>query len=536
MAHMAAPTKYAEGPIRLFTSPRPSTVVKTPLSILDATCARFSDTSAVWLFEAPSSGKVDDAFVAKLKTSFIETLNAFPQWAGQLHWAPFREGGHHTERFNRSMVTYGSEADPGVEWTVVRHDYEITSFALKTAESFSSEGLWDAGDAFPQRDLVSPTRLALYNLRDFQGIPAMSVQISLFSCGGYGVGVRLAHQLGDAQSMMVFMHKWAANSRTIFTGGQPSQSLFDEPVFDPQQLDSRAAGDIDGEAADETIAETARTLPLHRFSWWDTDEPGYSPWLVASSKNSIPPAEVLAKTNVSPSTLAPWKTWDLARPVSWGLVHFTGDELLGLQRAAREGIPESAVLSRTDALMAYLFRTITRARSRVHVGDRDEPVYLNVSIDCRRRVARPLPETFLGSPLLMTHIGAASPAVCEATLGDLALRLRNTLTAFTPDGLAAVLHDAAHEVSPQRLWLGFMGSRHLIATSWQRLRAYDVDFEGGGKGPAYVHPVMEKCDGIVVVADSLVRNGGVDASLYLDAEAWVHFKEELSRKSESIAG
>jgi hypothetical protein len=579
-ALMASTAISTREPIRLFPSPRLSTVIKTPLSILDATCARFSDTGAVWLYEAPTNDHVNEEFVEKLKDSFVETLNAFPQWAGQLHWAPFRENGHHTERFNRSMLTYGSETDPGVQWTVVRHDYTIASFAPSGAASFSS-GLWDAGDAFPQKDLISPDRLALYNLKDFNDRPAMSVQINAFACGGYGVGVKLAHQIADAQSMMVFMHKWAANARALFTGASssaPSPSLFDEPVFDPQQLDARAAGDIDGEAADAEITPAARALPLHRFSWWDVGAPGYSPWLVASSQNCIPPAEVLAKTTVSPSTVAPWHTWDLARPVSWGLVHFTGEELLGLQRAAREeagasslqgggggGAAAAATISRTDALMAHLFQSITRARSRLarynHSTDGKEMVYLNVSIDCRRRVARPLPETFLGSPLLMTHIGAPasallgkrppqrrSAAVAEKhvnedqkevqeeedsamALGDLALELRRTLTGFTPDKLAAVLHDAAYEVSPQRLWLGFMGTRHLIATSWQRLRAYEVDFEGrgGSKRPVYVHPIMERCDGTLVIADSMIQDGGVDVAVYLDKEAWGYLKDELGQ-------
>ncbi|KAK6071356.1 transferase family protein [Seiridium cupressi] len=508
-------------PIRLFPSPRLSNITSTPLSILDATCARFSDTSAIWFFNAPASGKVDDVFVEKLKTSFITTLNTFPQWAGQLHWAPFRAGSQHTERFNRSMITYGSDADPGVEWNVVQHAYSIASIA-PSGDALSS-GIWD-GAAFPQKQLISPNRVALSNLKEFEGIPGMMIQINLFSCGGYGIGLKLAHQLADASSMMVFVHQWAANSRSIFTA-QPSSSLFDGPVFDPPRLDSRAEGDIDGETVDEEVAKTAREMPLHRFSWWDTEEPGYSPWLVASSKNSIPSDDVLSKTKVSPSTVAPWKTWDLTRLVSWGMLHLTGDELIKLQQVARIGAPEGSIISRTDALMAYMFRLITRARAYTQ-ADNDE-VFLNISIDARRRVSPPLPETFLGSPLLLTHIKGLASAVRDANLGELAIQVRETLMLFSPDKLAAILHDAAYEVSPQRLWLGFVGTLHIIATSWQRLRSYEVDFAGTGIRPAYVHSVMEMCDGTLVVLDPVVPDGGIDVAVYLDTEALGHFKQEF---------
>jgi hypothetical protein len=153
---------------------------------------------------------------------------------------------------------------------------------------------------------------------------------------------------------------------------------------------------------------------------------------------------------------------------------------------------------------------------------------MSVSLDARRRVSPPLPDTFIGSPLLMTHIKGSAASVRDASISELALDLRQTMKAFTPDKMAAVLHDAAFEVSPQRLWLGFMGTLHLIVTSWQRLRLYEVDFEGDGVRPRYVHSVMQKVDGIVVVSDASVMGNGVDVALYLDSEAMEHLQEELA--------
>lgn len=451
------------------------------------------------------------------------------------------------------MVTYGSEADPGVQWDVVHHDFTVESIVpAHTDMAAGASSFWN-GDAFPQDKLLAPGKAALFNLKDFQGLPGMLVRISLFTCGGYAVGIRLAHPLADAVSLLTFVHGWAARSRSA-SSATPSSSLFGAPVFDPAALDARAAGDINAAEAGPDLAAAAHALPLHRFSWWDMDAPGYSPWLVDTTKNSMPsapdgPNHAAASSKLAPSTVAPWHTWDLTRPVSFGLVHVSGEELRQLQRVARAGAPaaEAATISRTDALMAHVFRLVTRARSRTegqkqHLAD-DEVVFLDVTLEARRRVDPPLPPTFVGSPLLLAHIGAAAAEVRgegaagdDGRLGRLAAQLRSTLARFTPDAVAAVLHDAAHEVSPQRLWRGFLGARHVLASSWQRLRVYEVDFEGKGEGkeetstrPAYVHAVMQKCDGIVVILDPAVPDEGVDLAVYLDEEAMGHFREELAK-------
>ncbi|KAK6826066.1 hypothetical protein PG987_013560 [Apiospora arundinis] len=567
-------SNHPTSPMRLFPSPdrTPKEKTSVPLSILDATCARFSDTGAVWLFDAPSLSSVfaatpsdsdmQERIVDRLRSSFITTLNDFPQWAGQLHWGPFRPGGNHTERFQRCMLTYGGNGsdsvDPGVEWSVATRDYAL-NLIVPPAEK-KGVTWWD-NNTFPQGDLVSPAKLALADLKDYEGLPCMIAQITLFACGGYGVGVRLAHPVADAQSMMVFMHKWAANCRSAQHEESLSLSPFGDPVFDPAQLDARAAGHIDSlEGPNLDLIAKARALPLHRFSWWDTDAPGYSPYLVGKTRNNIPPPEIMAETTtkLSPSTTAPWHTWDLDRPAASAVLHFTGDELSRLRERARtetageEGGDNN--ISRSDALLAHLFRLITQARCSVKATSSyqapkaDDEVFLNYTLEARRRVEPPLPETFLGSPLFMTHIKAPASSIGQksramTTTGTLARRLRQTLQQFTPDAVAALLHESAFEVSPQRLWRGFLGPRHLIVTSWLRTRLYDVDFFGGmssgkederiewaGKGkegrPRYVHAVMGKADGIVVLLDPVVEDdGGVDVAVYLDAEVMGELRE-----------
>ncbi|CAL5869533.1 uncharacterized protein PFLUO_LOCUS3763 [Penicillium psychrofluorescens] len=431
---------------RLFPSSRLHQRISTPLSILDATVARFSDTGAIWLFEHVPEDINETEFRDRLRSSLVDALNDFPHWSGQLQWAPVRAGGSHTERFNRPIIIYGDEKDPGVEWSVVRHpSISVQALTLSASERASGKGVW-IGDEFPQSLFLSDTSLPLHDLREFEGLPAMQLQLNLFNDRGYGIGVKIAHMLADAQSLMVFVHHWAAKSRKSFSSTDTS-SLMDAPIFNPILLDACATGDIDGPAADPMLVSAARQLPLHRFDWWHTNDPGYSHYLIPATENSKPSPEILSQVELSPSTSGPWTSWDFSRPVRYTQLHYPGTELDRLKEQARaDGRPD---ISRLDALLAHIWAMVSRARGH---GDSTEDVFLNFTLGARVRVSPPLSESFIGSPLFITHIKASGASACTSSVGQTASQIRDTMLQFTPDAMGAMLHDAAHEVSPQRLW------------------------------------------------------------------------------------
>lgn len=87
--------------------------------------------------------------------------------------------GSHTERFNRPIIVHGGEKDPGVEWSVVRHaSLSVQSLAPNALERASGNGVW-VGDEFAQRLFLSDTLLPLHDLCEFEGLPAMQVQLNL---------------------------------------------------------------------------------------------------------------------------------------------------------------------------------------------------------------------------------------------------------------------------------------------------------------------------------------------------------------------
>ncbi|KAF7121632.1 hypothetical protein CNMCM5793_009103 [Aspergillus hiratsukae] len=505
---------------RLFPLIPPSSPITTPLSILDATVARFAPAGAIWLFNSYPQNIPESEFINRLQFSFVQTLSDYPQWAGQLQWAPVRENGLHTERFNRPMVVYGTPDDPGVEWRVIKRDDISIGSLVPSARERASAGTWN-GDNFPQRDFLCDTPLALHDLREYQGLPGMQVQITLLKDSGYAIAIRMAHALADAQTLMVFVHQWAAASRAAF-GSEYAKSLMGAPVFNPALLDAHAAGDIDGPAPDPGLVSAARELPLHRFDWWKTDDPGYSRLMVPNTLNSMPCREVLDSIELTPSTSAPWTTWDLSRPIHYTQVHFSGAQLAEFKRVALAEGEGRRDISRLDALLAHLWISINRARNLANCPD---TVFIDLSIGTRTRVSPPLPDTFLGSPLFLTHVDAPAKTLCGASIGTIASQIRETVALFTPEKIGAMLHDAAYETSPQRLWQAFLGSRHVLVTSWLRLNVYEVDFVGGSR-PRYVHAVLPKLDGEVQVMESGVDDNGMDVALYLEQEVMERFLAE----------
>ncbi|OKL58267.1 hypothetical protein UA08_06847 [Talaromyces atroroseus] len=500
---------------RVLPTSQTESPISVPLSIFDATCTRFSPTRCIWLFDHHSDTPEQKTLCSRLRTSFISTPDEFPQWAVQLQWSSLNANGNHTERFHRINIVYGSPQDPGVEWKTAYHPSHSSKDFAPLASERASRTTW-RGDGFVQSELLSNTALAaLHDMKSYKGLPAMTVQITLFRDGGYAVGVKLAHPLGDAQALMVFVQRWAAKSRCLH-GDTESPSLMPPPVFNPQLLDSHASGDIDGSANDPRLAAIARELPLHRYNCWESDAPGYLPAFLSTLESSMPPKSFLDTVELSPADTAPWTTWDVSRSVDYVQMHFTGAALDKLRSPALSNHHESPRLSRLDLLLAHVWSAINRARG---MAERPDDVFLDFTLGARSRVRPPLPHSWIGSPLFLTNIKRSGSAACEDSVASLASAIRNTIRLFTPEKVGAMLHDAAYEAAPDRLWQCFPGKRHVIVTSWLRLDVDLVDFEGMGMRPRYVHAVMPKVDGLLQVFDSAVDDGGMDIALYLDSEA-----------------
>lgn len=449
--------------------------------------------------------------------------------------------GNDPARVGRPIVTYGTEDDPGFEFAVASVDCSLSELVPSEEERKADKRVWIASD-FPQDELLSGLELAFAsNLGRFEGLSGASAQVTTFSCGGFAVGIRITHCLSDAVCLVQFAKNWAQRTRNLFSEGNGqddglvSEIKPPEALFDPSLLD-RHAGVIRKHPDPEKV-KIARPLPMHRYDWWKTDAPGYPSWATASSEATKPTEEQLRNITLSPSTTPPWTTWDFSLPVDHVQIRFSGEEVQRMKYAAQAEIigargqqqnstmsSPGMIISRLDALLAHVWLLINHARRpKGDKDDDDEPVYLDISLGLRTRVDPPLPETFVGSPILLTHISLSSNNTSSSSLGAVALSVRETMAQFTPEAVSAYMHDAAHEVSPQRLWQAFLGKRHTLVTSWTRTGCYEVDFVGNGNRARYVQGRMPRMDGVLQIVD--VGEGGkdYDVSLCLEREAMRRF-------------
>jgi hypothetical protein len=467
-----------------------------PLSLLDATTAKFGLTSAIWLLERPTVPLTSADLVDNLRTALSTTLNYYPQWCGHLKAVLSNEDDclppeiaafpAHAKRYGRVYVHYGTGRYPGVEFIEARSSATVDD--LYIANSSETRPVWNRkkGDStlaqfVPSTDIAQALEP---DQKDSTGLykAAMAVQVTGLACGGLVLAAKIAHPLADITALTRFVRDWASVSRAMINKA-PLPEL--SPMFEPSRLDTCASGDINANDADLAIMEDALNLPLHRYDWW------------------APPAEPPA-TFPSDLPLAgkplPWAEWDTKAPVDQYTVHFSREQidhlwLLATQEASLA--PSDLKVSKHDALLAHVWSCILRARG---LPKDNSPVHCDLVLGTRP--AFKLDDSFIGSPTMMINIEiSASDVASGKSLGSIARRIRETVsTVNNPQRLAAHLHSIAYEKSPQRIWQGFLGQRHIMVTTWARAGIYDVDF-GLGSRIRYADGVVPCVDGCILIAN-----------------------------------
>ena len=488
--------------IHVFPESRQGTPQTVPLSILDSIVSYWARCAGIWYYDPPSNPS-SALPSTHLQESLSKTLNAYPQWCGRLSYSKGKPNGGHTNRYRRVHITYNAPDDIGVPFITAKSSKTLAEFLPSTSQRRNSLKAWDASK-LKSMELFPEAPLALSNQSKSPDDPNVIIQFTTFACGSIAIGIAITHSLADAQTLSQFAKDWASVSCALFHSA-PLPTL--SPVFDPQLLDSYAAGNIDAETPDPALQELARKLPIHRFDW-------YMP--VAGQPPPDIPEDFDTTAVLSPSTAIPWDEGDFDIPISHRVLHFSPPELQNIYSIASN---QASKISKHDALLAHIWKRIIQA----HQLHEDTSVYLDLTFGFRSRLSPPLPATFLGSPI--TNAAIPDNSSSSSSLSSLANKIRTTLQEFTPEALAAHLHDRAFEVSPQRLWSCFTGRTHTLLTTWIHLGVHEVEFVSGGGKLRYVEPVMPYCDGLVEIMEA---NGeerghwtanGVDISVFLEEKA-----------------
>jgi hypothetical protein len=442
--------------------------------------------------------------VGQLRASLQKTLNAYPQWAGQLQFVRYKSGGDHTQRGGRVVLSYGGTADPGVELIMAHCPCLMPSLIPSVAKRAAGLGLWDAGQVSLEELIPKGHELALSDNHksDFDGLPCVVIQLTTFDCGGVAIAMRMAHCLTDTQTMVQFISDWARLNRAIVAHA-PIPTL--SPIFDPSLLDRAAAGDIDAAKADPKLIEAARALPVRRF-----DPPALADGLSSS---------------INPSTQIPMSLRNLGSPVGRYIVYFSPKEI---QCIWEDASSSGTSITHLESLIALVWSLMMRNERRLEHDE--QTADMNVVFNVRSRLS--LPPTFVGSPILLACITGKKSMPLQA----LANTIRSSLAQFTTPNLSALLHAKAYEDSPHRLWAAFVKNRKssltYAVTSWLRLGVNEVDF-GAGSIPRHVETFLpsdvDGCVQIMEAGDGNHKATCAEGRRWYDERVSVslHLKEEV---------
>ena len=460
---------------------------------------------------------------------------------------------HHSTRFNRPQLVFGTPTDPLVVLIHARSPHTLDEIVPLSSEREKGTGVWDAGHLTslgllpPSGEEEGAANLALRDMETWEGLSGLIVQVTELEGGGLAVAIKFAHPLADAQTLSRFAQDWAEMNRRM----DDVDANFQLPPrpFEPWRLDDAAAGDIDSTHLPSPVhVKEANLLKRHAFDYYASATPDCPSFMLDATRIPPPLASLPSSSPAEFGTPIPWSSWDWMAPVEHKLVHFSGREIKGMwEEAVAEGGDASKGISKLDALLSHVWSLIVRARG---LEDSDEINHLNVTLGARPRLSPPLPEDFLGSPLFILPVSL--PARCVASssssptngtttsnLPFLSSSIRSTLSSATPSRLASLLHVLGTSPNLARHWDAFLGSKHTIVTSWLRIRMYDVDF-GGGK-PRLVDSLMPNMDGIVQVAEFGAEEegeggGGSESWWKEGASVSLHLTKEVMERLEAGEG
>ncbi len=469
-----------------------SSVITTPLSIIDATVANFAAGAIVWFFDGSLTKKQPGLSTCHLREALRQTLEAYPQWCGRLQQTPYEAGGSSPAQHNRCgrvEICHGSLQDPGVLLIIARSSSDINSIIPTRQERRSQHALWDRNIS-SAADFLSDVRLAAPSSdAPDTSFPAVVIQITAMACGGFVVAMRTAHSLTDAHSLTRFIQDWAQVSRALLAKA-PAPAL--SPLFKPSLLDEEASGDVNAAEPNKKLVDLAHSLPLLRYDWWASRHDAPFPIHLPNAFRSNP------VTDIPSGTRMPWDEWNLAAPTSHYVIHYRGEQVTHIWESASAST--TTRISRHDALVAHVWACLNRARG--FTSDSDAVLHCHITFGLRARLS--LGDDFVGSPIMMADVAMQAREACAA--GRIAAQMRSTLGAFDPPAIRAHLHAVWYEATPQRIWQAFLGRRHVIVTSCVHTGAFAVDF-GAGR-PCHVEPVMPRVDGCISMIEAAPDHTG----------------------------
>lgn len=184
-------------------------------------------------------------------------------------------------------------------------------------------------------------------------------------------------------------------------------------------------------------------------------------------------------------------------PMKIRLWHFPKSSAARLKQDIGAGLGADAWISTYDAVIALLWKTVTRSKIPLLQPDLDAPAILAYGMNVRSRMDPPLPDAYLGNVVALpsTEPRPIRAILADGGLPDMALAVRGAMQSI--DGAYVAGVSAWVAGLEDRRWIAvnmnsFLGM-DLAATSWQAMTPYqDHDFGFGlPRALRWPHPQFE---------------------------------------------
>ncbi|KAL9231370.1 hypothetical protein vseg_006607 [Gypsophila vaccaria] len=428
------------------SSPTPSHLRKFTLSLLDQ---KFSTLIVpVLLFYAPPEGAAQTIDMDRFKTCLSQTLTAFYPLAGRVE--------------SQGTILCNDE---GVPFTVASVNCALDS-VLDSLSSYKK----DLTRFYPPRAGLIEAGLQV------------SIQVNVFSCGGFCIGLYHTHKVTDGTSVGTFFRYWAALVAQHDTEHAAAQYLAD-------------------------FSSAARVFPPVVLPQED------KPAVTAELNNNEKPKEK--------KTSSEWSFLCQTRIVLRSFL--IRNE--AVEKLKAKSISEHVTNpSRFEAVAGFLWKSILSNSTK------EGRSTLSVAVDLRSRVDPPLPVRAMGNILESSFLQSEN----TAELPELVSRIRESISKMKD--LAIEYQGEKREVAKDGHWKKFLnavieckGKDVYAITAWCKSAGFaDVDFGFGN--PKRVVPVDDGVNQIlrntVILTDFRGPNGD-------GFEAWMFLEEDCIKFLES---
>lgn len=379
---------------------------------------------------------------------------------------------------------------PGVSLRLknVKHDPKLSYQKLKESHfPLSSFG----GDVKAPSDMISLG----------PNPPVMAAQVNIVQ-GGVLLAIGIHHSAMDAAGYSTVLQTWASHTRTYFL----SNAASGDEVAKSSSLSS--------DSLDRNPLMKASTKAAVDPRVKIKDHPQYKLELTPPAKESEhPPA-------APPEFKIP--------PMDPTVFYFAASKLAALKQSAS---PIPSFISTNDALCALLWSSITRARTLPESsteGQGSPSSRLGFAVDGRRRLAPPLPPSYVGNVNIYASTRLPISTLSKkANLNSIASSIRTAVTEIDNDRIQDIISLITSLPNVTDLKQGFNSflGPDLAISSWRDMGLIGLDWGTGiGKIEAVRIPKVG-FDGLCVVLPALT-DGGLEVLVGLEDGAMERLKAD----------